>query len=376
MQYADIVGCEQEKRFLLELSTHDRMPHALILHGPSGNGKLALAWAFAQYLLCEQPSSTDSCNVCTACLKVNKLIHPDLHFSFPTVGSKVVSDEYLPQWRTIMDESAYFSVFDWLSFIHADNKQGNINRDECFQILRKLSFKTFEGKYKIMILWMPEYLGKEGNRLLKLIEEPPENTLILLVAEQLENILPTIISRCQLIKVSRYSPAEVIKYLQSFNSDQGTIEQVAALVDGDFGLAKQMILNPVDPLLPIFLDWLKICLKADFQRLDNWIQNVVKLGKEGQKHFLGYGLKFLDQLIEHQHGLASQVLASTAQYKAQSWLSSRISLDQIAQIAKWLEEAIEQIERNSNIKILFTVLSIRMKRTLRHESVQHSRINI
>lgn len=176
MQFKEIVAQEEAKQQLLQMVNTGRLPHALLLIGQEGCGQLAMALALAQYVLCQQRTKNEPCGTCQACLKSSKWIHPDIHFSFPTIGTNSKSDQFLEQWRTLLGEHPYFSVFDWFQHIGAENKQGNINKEECLNVFKKLSLKTFESEYKVLIMWMPEYLGKEGNRLLKLIEEPTENT--------------------------------------------------------------------------------------------------------------------------------------------------------------------------------------------------------
>ncbi|HHS96139.1 MAG TPA: hypothetical protein ENJ45_06070, partial [Phaeodactylibacter sp.] len=214
MLFDQVIGHRTLKAQLCRMAQNAQIPHAQIFFGPEGCGKLALALAFAQYVLCKNKSEADACGQCSACIKAEKLIHPDIHFSFPTVGTKMTSNHYLPQWRDALSQNPYLHANQWLQFIGAENKQGNINVDECNNIIKKLSLKTFEADYKIMIIWLPEYLGKEGNRLLKLIEEPPEKTLFILVAENQERILPTILSRCQLLKVYALSDDEIKSALQ------------------------------------------------------------------------------------------------------------------------------------------------------------------
>ncbi|MFQ5446947.1 MAG: hypothetical protein ACE5FF_08435, partial [Saprospiraceae bacterium] len=174
MRFDTITGQHIVKEHLRKMADSGRIPHAIMLLGMPGSGDLPLAVGFAQYVLCENRKEGEACGHCSNCVKAAKFVHPDIHFSFPTVGSKATSDTYLGEWRKGLEENPYLDANEWLQRIGAENKQGNITKDECLQIARKLSLKTFEGRYKILVMWRPEYLGKEGNRLLKLIEEPPE----------------------------------------------------------------------------------------------------------------------------------------------------------------------------------------------------------
>ncbi len=195
--FEDIIGQDRVKSFLLNLASSERVPHALLFLGNTGCGNLALATAFAQLLQCENPDAvTGACGECPACRKAAAFTHPDIHFSFPAVGTNAVSTDYLKEWRKFLGENPYASANEWLQRLGAENKQGNINKEECNAIIKKLSLKAFEGRYKILLMWLPEYLGKEGNRLLKLIEEPPDQTIFLLAAENQDQILNTILSRC------------------------------------------------------------------------------------------------------------------------------------------------------------------------------------
>src|SRR5690349_11298423 len=230
MQFSEVIGQEEVKQHLVELVQHNRLSHALLFLGKEGAGTLPLALSFAQYVVCEktgnrQPVTTgpslfgddlppalstvqmmDSCGTCPACLKSQQLIHPDIHFSYPTVtkkpGEKPIATDFISEWRDFVRLNPYGNLFDWIEMIkEKENSQGKITARECDEIIRKLSLKSFESIYKILIMWMPEELDKEGNKLLKIIEEPPPNTLFILITENEELVLPTIVSRCQLIKV-------------------------------------------------------------------------------------------------------------------------------------------------------------------------------
>ena len=199
MHFKSIIASGNHMRFLQHAADHQTLPHAMLFWGPEGTGKLSAAISLSQYLLCTDKQSEGNCGVCRSCVKSEKIIHPDVHFVFPIVTSKenYRSTDFYPQWRQAVSENPHLNVSDWLQFIASDNKQLNISTKECLRIIEQLSLKAYEGSYKILIIWMVEYLGKEGNKLLKLIEEPQDNTIIILIAEDRKAILPTIISRCQ-----------------------------------------------------------------------------------------------------------------------------------------------------------------------------------
>src|SRR5687767_4640114 len=269
MQFEKIIGQQEIKKHLVEMVQHNRLSHALLFLGKEGSGALPLALALAQYVVCEKVntqqqgyaalneestnspltidhSPSDSCGTCPACLKAVQLIHPDIHFSYPVVtkksGTPPVSIDYITEWREFIKSYPYFNVYDWLQFIGAENKQGNITAHECNDIIRKLNLKSFESEYKILIMWMPEYLGNEGNKLLKLIEEPPPNTLFVLVAENESLVLQTILSRCQLVKIPALETKEIEEALiRRHKTESGIARQVAGVSEGNYRDAMQLV---------------------------------------------------------------------------------------------------------------------------------------
>src|SRR5688572_13737850 len=269
MQVKDILGQLEVKNNLVELVQHNRLSHALLFISREGDGGLPLSLAFAQYIVCNSvnkrqagaagsslfgestspasnaPNLAESCGVCAACIKAGQLVHPDIHFSYPVVtkktGSPPISTDYISEWREFIKNYPYGNVYDWLQFIGAENKQGNITAHECNDIIRKLNLKSFESEYKILVMWLPEYLGNEGNKLLKLIEEPPANTLFILVAENESLILPTILSRCQVVRIPALETADIETALIERNKTEATIaRQVAGVSEGNYREALQL----------------------------------------------------------------------------------------------------------------------------------------
>lgn len=369
---------------LRAMTAEDRLPHANILLAPPGGGGLPAALAIAKLLLCENRQGDHgevACGVCKACRKTAGYVHPDLHFAFPTVGSKMVSDNFLPQWREALKEMPYQEANDWLQRIGAENKQGNITRDECAAILRKLTLKIFEGRYKVMLIWLPEYLGDEGNRLLKMIEEPPENTVFLLVAERLELIINTILSRCQLTKLAAPTDDEITAGLQQLASAAPSpsnptvapaappekLREAARLADGNFNLAKKLLEESEASYGPQFLDWLRKCYKGSAAELVPWVDGFAGIGRENQKNFLRYALHFwrefllLSVLGEGESG----VRLPPDELKGAKGLLKLVGSEQLSDIATVLSECTEHVERNANPKILFLNASVRIHRILR-----------
>jgi DNA polymerase-3 subunit delta' len=366
MQFSDIIGQKEAVNRLSQMVAGDRIPHALLFLGPEGSGKINLALAFAQFAMCENKQGLDSCGQCRSCIKMAKFIHPDLHFSYPVVGSKVKSDDYLTQWRSAIGDNSFMNINDWLQLIGAANKQGNINKEECLNIIRKLSLKAFEGEYKILIMWLPEYLGKEGNRLLKLIEEPPENTLFVLLAEQQELILNTILSRCQLVKVPRLKDEEVIQGLEK--KGLATNEQassIAFLSGGNFNEAIKLAQKNENDNATLFLEWLRKCYKGNGVDLVKWVDKFAGIGRENQKYFLKYGLHFLRELLLHRVTGSNALRLGPQEKKTAQNLTNVLGPEQIEDISHLLSEVSYYIERNANPKVLFLDTSIQLHEIIR-----------
>ena len=371
MQFNKVVGQNTPKTILRSMAHTDRIPHALLLLGPEGSGKLALALAFTQFLLCESPSEEDACGQCAQCNKMQKLIHPDVHFTFPTIGSKATSEAFLPQWRDFLINSPYQVVNQWLQAIGAENKQGNITKEECVNIIRKLSLKTFESNYKVLILWLPEYLGKEGNRLLKMIEEPPENTIFLLVAENQNLILNTILSRCQLIKINQLSDEEIIGGLiNTKNIEEHKARNIAFLSNGNFNEAHLLLSQQEHDHAKSFLEWMRFCYTGNAISMFRWVEQIAKEGRENQKHFLNYALHFLRELALLQVVGNEGIRLQENELKTALNMGKVLNLDQVEQLSKLFSDCAFAVERNANPRVLFMDASIQMYHILKKKSAE------
>ncbi len=361
---------------LRQLAATDRLPHANLIVAAPGGGGLPAALAIANLLLCEErqgPEGDRSCGRCRACRKTAGAVHPDLHFVFPTVGSKMTSDPFLPQWRQALRDAPYQEANDWLQRIGAENKQGNITRESCGAILRKLNLKIFEGRYKIMLIWLPEYLGNEGNRLLKMIEEPPEQTIFLLITERIDQILTTILSRCQLTKLAPPTDGEIAAALIARGIAGATPDSVgtaARLADGNFNLATSLAESETDAHGARLLDWMRACFQGSPARLIEWTDAFAGLGRETQKHFIRYCLHFWREfLLLSLTGNANQgVRLPPEELESATKMLPLIDHDQLAGITLLLSECAEHVERNANPKILFLDAGIRIHQLLRHRA--------
>jgi DNA polymerase III subunit delta' len=389
MQFSKIINQQEVKQQLVELIQHNRLSHALLFLGKEGSGSLSLALALAQYLTCERttdhgrqttapsllfeasskPSSivsgpcSDSCGVCPSCTKANQLVHPDIHFSFPVVtkksGTPPVSADYITEWREFIKNYPYGNVYDWLQFIGAENKQGNITANECSNIIHKLSLKSFESEYKVLIMWMPEYLGAEGNKLLKLIEEPPPNTLFILVAENETLLLPTIVSRCQMIKIPMLETADIEKALIANKVDPVKARQVAATAEGNYREALQLLQHAEEDWQAILRDWLNSIIKTGPVAQTKWVEETSRLGREKQKQFLRYFNHLLEQSIRSKI-MGNNVYLPDNEKDFAERLNRLADISQQQAIIEELDRATYYIERNANAKILFHALTIKL----------------
>jgi len=388
MQFSDIIGQQELKKELPELMQDNRLAHALLFLGKEGNGALPLALAFAQFVVCEkvngkkadpgpslfgdpEPSTTsirqtDACGVCPSCIKAKQYVHPDIHFSYPVVtkkaGSPPISTDYITEWREFITQYPYGNVYDWLQFIGAENKQGNITAHECNDIIRKLNLKSFESEYKVLVMWLPEYLGNEGNKLLKLIEEPPANTLFILVAENESLILQTILSRCQLVKVPMLEPAEIEQALVTRNNtDPGIARQVAGVSEGNYREALQLLQHADEDWQSLLRDWLNAVMKTGPVAQVKWVDEMSKLGREKQKQFLRYFNHLLEQSVRLRvlgEAAAAQIGEKDRDFAIR--LNKITGIEQQQAIIEELDNAAYYIERNANAKMLFHALTIKL----------------
>ncbi|MBR9920380.1 MAG: hypothetical protein GYB31_06015 [Bacteroidetes bacterium] len=362
MRFSELIGQENTQKQVRQMLDSERMPHALLFLGPEGSGKLSLALAFAQAVLCtNRKSGEDSCGTCSQCIKSSRWIHPDLHFSFPTVGSKATSDTFLPQWREALAENPYMTAFDWLQLIGAENRQGNITREECSRIIHKIGLKVFEGTHKVMIIWLPEYLGNEGNRLLKLIEEPPEKTVFILVAEDADKILNTILSRCQLVQVEGFQDSEVEAALvERQNLDAEKAKALAFLADGNLNEALSMLQEGVNDNAGLFLDWLRACYLGKPAELTEWADKIGGLGRENQKQLLQYGLHFLRELMSLKTRGADAVRLQQSELETATKMDRVISWGRLEALSVLFTDNIYHIERNAHARLQFLDAGIRI----------------
>jgi DNA polymerase-3 subunit delta' len=294
-------------------------------------------------------------------------MHPDLHFSYPFFAKHKddTALTYIEQWRDAFTANPYLSLDIWRGYLEAENKQANINIAECHQIIKKLSFKPFESAYKILILWLPEYLDKEGNALLKVIEEPQPNTLFLLVAQNQDQILNTILSRTQLIKVPCLNYEEIKEHLiNSHNQTETAASEIAYLSNGNMTEALSMLQQDTKSYHTLFVQWLRLCFSNKGLEVLGFVDQTSKMGREHQKNFLRYGISFIRECCLLRSGAERIVKLPEQELETAKKMSAVMNIPQAQTIINELEKAHYHIERNANPKILFLDVSLQIIKIL------------
>ncbi len=372
MLFSQVIGQDKVKQHLTESVRTGRTAHAQLFIGGEGSGHLALALAYAQYLQCERPKAEDACGSCPSCIKAQKYVHPDIHFSFPTIGTGKISSDFMKQWRQALEEEPYMSLQSWLQRIGAENQQGNINKNECEDIMRRLSLKAAEGGYKILVLWMPELLGKEGNRLLKLIEEPEPETVFILVAEQSDKIINTILSRCQHIHIPRLSDEEVINYLKNSPLNANQRRNIAYMSAGNLAKARQLAEESSDQpdYARLWREFLQLAHTGAGSDWTQWVDDTAssksanKLGRKEQILFLQYGLHFLRELVGYKVHNNAEILRLSSEELPLVQQLARLKFGAFQQIQQRVDDAAFFIERNGAARMVLLALLIEMQRAL------------
>ena len=378
MLFKDILGQDHIKNHLTQSVDNGRIPHAQLFVGPEGSGTLPLAIAYAQYILCknsdgENNTGNESCN-----LKFNNISHPDLHFAFPVtttdrIKSHPVSSHFLTEWRQLLKEQPYGNLFDWYKMLGVDNKQGQIGVDEAQDIVKSLSLKAYEGGYKVMIIWMAEKMNPAAsNKLLKLIEEPPEKTVFILISEEEQNIINTIRSRCQVLHFPRLSEDVIVKALVDvYHIKESEATKIANQSNGNYNKACDLVYHDSEDTQ--FEDWFVLWVRSAFKAkgnkaaihdLINWSENIAKTGRETQKQFLHFCMDFFRQAMLLNYGANELVyLEPKTAFKLEKF-APFVHSGNIMDIYEALQDAIYHIERNGNSKIVLTDLSIKLTRLL------------
>jgi len=375
MLFKEIVGSLNTKKQLIEGVKNNRVSHAQLFSGNSGSAKLALAFAYAQFLNCDNRIADDSCNTCSSCLKYNNLSHPDLHIIIPVLKVNnikfPVSDHFIGQWREFIRDNYYSSLNDWIDSFGTENKtgqQGTIYKDEANNIHKKLSLKNYEADYRVVLIWMPERMNLEvSNKLLKLFEEPPKGTIFILVSENTNQLLPTIISRLQTINIPDFTTEDIVQYFGENMLSLEKAKQLRNLTDADFGKISKILAdkeNDLD-LFNDFSSWMRLSYKMDVQGISKWVDELSVRGRKQQKLFLSYAIKMVRECLIYNFASNSLLKSNENELAFLTKFSPFIHEKNSILIVEKLEESIKAINRNANAKILFFELSLQMVKFLK-----------
>ena len=375
MLFKEIPGNNAVKKQLLSSVKNNRISHAQLFSGNSGSAKLALAFAYARYLNCDNKSDTDSCGKCPSCLKYNTLSHPDLHLIFPVLklgqANVAVSDNFVNVWRDFILKNSYGSLNSWIDSFGIENKtgeKGSIYKDEANSIHKKLALKNFEAPYRVVLIWMPEQMNTEAsNKLLKLFEEPPFGTVFLLVSEKPSILLPTIISRLQKIHIFDFSTEDMIEFFKKDNLSVERIKQLRNLTDSDLGKMIQLVEEDIQAidLFDDFSSWMRLAYKTDVVNISKWVDSISTMGRKHQKLFLSYAIKMIRECLIFN--FANKALLKTNEKESDfiSKFAPFIHEDNSIIIIEELEKAVKAINRNANAKMLLFELSLQMIKFLK-----------
>tara|TARA_B110000467_G_scaffold137929_1_gene136337 strand:+ start:1233 stop:2387 length:1155 start_codon:yes stop_codon:yes gene_type:complete len=383
MDFSEVIGQQHIKSHLIKTVKNGRIPHTQLFVGKSGSGILPLVLSYAKEILCH--SFTKGSDEFIACKnKIEKLAHPDLHFVYPVntnenIKKNPISDNFSSEWRKFVLKNPYASLYNWYQFIGIEKKQGNISKLEAVSISKKLSLKAYEGGYKLMVIWMADKMNNEcSNQLLKLVEEPPDKTVLLLLTENVEHVLATIQSRCQILHIPVLSEENIYTQLTAnhqVNSNEA--RKISHQSNGDFNKALHIIKNDGDEVFfeNLFVFWVRTAFKAKGNKsaindLFDWSEELAKEGRETQKKFLSFCLEIFRQAMLKNYKTDSLIYFESHDGKFSfDKFSAYIHQNNIFEIKDALENAEYHIERNGNAKIIFTDLSIKLTRLIHRKEL-------
>ena len=375
MFFRDVIGQEEIKKRLIQTVRENRISHAQLFSGPEGSGSLALAIAYAQYISCEDKTEEDSCGECPSCNKYKKYIHPDLHFVFPVnTTEKVkkdgpVSDDFIFKWREMLLNNPYATLFQWYERIGIENKQGIINRNESAEIVRKLNLKSFESEHKVMIIWLPEKMHPTAaNKLLKIIEEPLGSTIFLLITESPEQIIPTILSRTQILKIPGIDEGSLLEALKKqFQLPEEELKNAARLAEGSYNKAIEYIQRSDETELNFerFAKIMRLTYARDFAGIFDWVEEMASTGREKQKNFLIYALRMVRENYLMNIGNKGLIRLSEKEKEFSEKFCAFIQHKNAPQMAEEFNKACIHIEANAYDRIIFLDLALKLVKLIR-----------
>ena len=379
MLFSEIIGQETLKKLLVQTVQENRISHARLFLGPEGSGSLPLAIAYAQYVNCTNRGESEPCDKCSSCTKFKKLAHPDLHFVFPVIkpggGKAAVSDMFIKEWREAIIANPYITYNQWLAQMGGDNKQGGIFVDESKEILNKLSFKTYEAEFKVMIIWLAEKMNRQtANKLWKILEEPPEKTLFLLIAESADQILPTILSRTQINRVQKIDTQSLADYLVAAElCDARKAISTARISNGNLAAALNALQSTEesDYYLEMFVRMMRTCWsvwgkKQAMLELLAWCEEITRTGREQQKAFLLYCLHMVRENFMLNRQQSALTFLTDAENDFSQKFNAFIHPDNVYQLTNELNTAHYHIESNGNKNLVFLDLACKIVVLLKH----------
>ncbi len=366
MLFADIPGQEDTKKTLINSVKKNHIAHAQLFAGKEGSANMAMALAYGMYINCEAQKENDSCGECASCSKFKKLIHPDLHFIFPVNTTKevpkdAVSALFMKEWRSFLINNPYATIHSWGDTIGTENKQLIINTDDSRSIIKALSLKSFEGEYKVMIIWLPELMKTEGaNAILKILEEPPAKTVFLMVSNNIDRLLTTIQSRTQKVMIPSFSDDEVKKYIiEKYSVEDKKATRIAFLADGNMDAAIRLTdEHETEDNHDMFRDWMRLCYNLykktnNLIELNQWTEAFGALGREGQKTMLQYGINIMRETLVFRHTAQQLVRLQQEDLVFVEKFSQTLTDEMIETVSNRLNETFYHIERNASAKITF-----------------------
>lgn len=377
MKFSNILGQESLKKQLINSVKNNRLAHSQMFLGEKSTPKLLLALALAQYINCQNKSSDDSCGACQSCVKYQNLTHPDLHLIFPVLSinniKKVTSDNFVKEWRNKVLKNPYLDIDIWFDVFSGENKTGKtgyIYTQESDNLHRKLTLKHFESEFRVVLIWLPEKMqANTSNKLLKLLEEPPSKTIFLLVSENTDLILNTILSRLQIIKIHNYSPTEIESLLRNKFplKEVGEIKETISLTDGNLGESVQILQNETfeDQNFEEYQSWMRLCYSANIPEITKWVSSRSQKGRRSHSTFLKYALKMTRNCLIFHFSDTNNLFITQKEKTFLTKFYPYLHQDNIIEISEKLEECVKNIERNANPKIMFYELSLQFMKLLK-----------
>jgi len=372
VKFADIPGLSEIKASLVNAVQQKHIAHAQLFLGKAGALNLPLALAYATYLHCQNKGEHDACGTCPACTKSLKYIHPDTSFVFPLGNVKGDKDadrfkaDMLKSWRAFLTEQPYGDLNDWTNYYGGEDKQALISREESREIIKTLSLKPFESPYKIMIIWQPELMHPSAaNGILKILEEPPVNTFFLLVSNAAERLLPTILSRTQMVQVPQLSDEDLDTYLrEKLKVEDARIQEIIQIAEGDLNQAIKLISSEEDHFQDRFADWMRSCYKRDYPKLVGFSEDFHELDRLSQRNLFQYGLGMMRETLLHSAGADAISRIKTGEVKFVKDFSKIMNVEKVEHVNQLLTDAHYHLERNGSAKMIFLDLSLQIAKTI------------